>query len=213
MAEEEKSLANTSTDITVAVIILLVIVGLAGTYLSFAFDLYQQFLEWIYSRDWTKFFNILMVIFGIIDLFLIWLVIFILRRHAKLEREMPEEKPLTVHVIPIEDETRTVWEEIRRLANSANPSDWNMAIIRADGLLDVVLQRLGYEGETVAERLKIIDTTKLPSVERVWSAHRLRNTIVHGPLQEHTRETVIHALRSYEIALKELGVLEEEGKI
>lgn len=213
MAEEEKSLANTSTDITVAVIILLVILGLVGTYLSFAFDLYQQFLEWIYSRNWTTIFNILMVIFGIIDLFLIWLVIFILRRHAKLEREMPEEKPLTVHVIPIEDETRTVWEEIRRLANSANPSDWNMAIIRADGLLDTVLQRLGYEGETVAERLKIIDTTKLPSVERVWSAHRLRNTIVHGPLQEHTRETVIHALRSYEIALKELGVLEEAEKI
>lgn len=109
--------------------------------------------------------------------------------------------------MPLDEEARSAWEEIQRLAASQNPSEWNMAIIRADGLFDEALQRLGYEGESMADRLKIIDPAKLPSLERIWSAHRLRNTIVHGALQEHTKETISYALRSYEQGLIELGVL------
>ena len=85
-----------------------------------------------------------------------------------------------------------------------------MAVIRADGLLDSALLDRGYEGETVADRLKIVDSTKMPSLERVWSAHRLRNLIVHGPLEAHPKETIVYALRSYELALKELGMLKEK---
>jgi hypothetical protein len=84
-----------------------------------------------------------------------------------------------------------------------------MAVIRADALLEDVLMHLGYEGATLAERLKIIDASQMPSLDRVWSAHRLRNMIVHDPLEQHTKETIIQALRSYEQALKELGMMEE----
>ena len=62
----------------------------------------------------------------------------------------------------------------------------------------------------MAERLKIVDPGKLPSLERVWSAHRLRNLIVHGPLEAHPKETIAYALQSYELALRELGVLREK---
>lgn len=213
MAEEGKSLSNTSTDIIVSIIALLVVMGVIGTYLGFVFDFFQTFVDWIYSKNWSILFKIAAVVFTVFDAILIWFLIFILRRHAALDKAIrDEETSVTVHTISVEDETNTAWQEIRRLANSPNPSDWNMAIIRADGLLDDVLQHLGYEGETMADRLKIVDPGKLPSLDRVWSAHRLRNTIVHGPMQEHTRETVVHALRSYELALKELGVLKEETK-
>src|SRR3989344_2789174 len=85
-----------------------------------------------------------------------------------------------------------------------------ISIIQADALLDDVLMHLGYEGDTMGDRLKIIDPVQLPSADRVWSAHRLRNTIVHDPMVEHTRETVINALRAYQDAFRELGVLKEE---
>jgi len=47
----------------------------------------------------------------------------------------------------------------------------------------------------------------MPSLDRVWSAHRLRNAIAHDPMTEHTKEIIINALRAYQDALREMGVM------
>jgi len=205
--EEHDKLTSTGTDVTVAVVIFLVLLAIFGAYLQAVGDIYRTFIDWWYAKDWGTFFTVVAIIFSILDAILIWFVIFTIRRHARLDELFPEEESLVVHVVPLDKEVRSVWVEIQHLVNSINPSDWNMAIIRADGLFDDVLKRLGNEGESMADRLKIIDPNKLPSFERIWSAHRLRNTIVHGPLQEHARETISHAIRSYELGLIELGAL------
>lgn len=210
MADEEKSLTNISADITIAVVVFLIILALLGAYINDALGLYQQFLNWWYEKDWGSIYRILTIIFTIVNVFLAVFIIFVIRRHAALDKKFPPEGEIVVHTVPLNEEVKNTWQDIRELISSPNASDWNMAVIRADGLLDDVLQRQGYEGETMADRLKIVDPTKLPSLDRVWSAHRLRNTIVHGPMEEHTRETIIHALRSYEQALKELGTLQEK---
>ena len=74
-------------------------------------------------------------------------------------------------------------------------------------IVDDVLQDLRYEGPTLADRLRIVDPTKLPSLERIWSSHRLRNIIAHEPLEQHPRETIIEALRAYEQGFRDLGFL------
>ena len=209
MAEEQDKLTTTTTDVTIAVMILLVVLGLFGAYLRGIFDLYLGFLDWWYAKNWRLFFIIIAIIFTLLDAALIWFLIFTLRRISRLDEIFPEEKLLEVGVVAEDQEVLSVWEEVLRLRDSANPSDWNMAIIRADGLLDDVLKRFVKEGETMADRLKFTDPGKMPSLDNVWSAHRLRNTIVHGPPQEHTRETIAHALRSYELGLIELGALKK----
>ncbi len=208
MPEDPKTKLSTITaDITVAVVILLLALALFGAYLNQIIEWYQKLLEWVYSTldqlTW-----ILFIIFGIIDIILIGFIIFTLRRFSRLTNQ-PSTEESKIHIVSPKEEVRENWEHIRDLANSSNPSDWNMAILRADALLDDLLQHLGYEGTTLAERLKIVDSTKLPSLERIWSSHRLRNMIAHDPLEQHTRETIVHALRSYEQALKELGMMEE----
>ena len=95
------------------------------------------------------------------------------------------------------------------LMNSTNPSDWNMAVLRADALLDEILIKLGYEGETMADRLKIVNSRQIPSLERVWAAHRLRNNIAHDPLEQNTREIIVYAVKAYEQALTELGMMKK----
>lgn len=207
MAEEDKSMTNISTDITVAVVIFLIILALVGVYLESIIDGLYSFLGSLLSGNWGTVYIVLTIVFGILDMILLGFVIMVMRKHAKLDEILPLEQPPIMHIVPLKEILATAWEEIRTLANSANPSDWNMAIIRADGLLNDTLHSLGYEGETVAERLKIVDSTKLPSLDRVWSAHRLRNNIVHGPPQDYPRETVIQALRSYEQGLRELGMM------
>lgn len=205
--DSKTKLSVITTDITVAVVILLLAVAILGVYLNQILAWYQQLLEWFYAIL-DRFIWLLFIIFGMLDIMLIGFMIFTLRRFSRLQkRPLTAETP--IHIVSPKEEVRESWEHIRDLANSSNPSDWNMAVLRADAILDDILQHLGYEGTTLAERLKIVDSSKLPSIERIWSAHRLRNMIAHDPMEQHTRETIVHALRSYEEALKELGMMEE----
>lgn len=174
-------------------------------------DLFSSFTDRIYAVDWQGIYNTVVIVVSIIDAVLVALFLLVLRLFGKLDSVAPEGGTTAdVSPAPVEKEVSENWEHIRELANSQNPSDWNMAIIQADALLDDALVHLGYAGETMGDRLKIVDPVQLPSVDRVWSAHRLRNTIVHDPMIEHTRETVINALRAYQDAFRELGVLKEE---
>lgn len=209
--ESEQKQTNITTDATVATLALLVGLAVLGIYLAGALDWYYGFSDWFYSFDWRRILFTLQIAFFGLDMMLIALVAFTLKRYGSLTRFKPKEEAVP-HTITPEKEATSSWGHIKTLANSANPSDWNMAVLRADALLDEVLQHLGYEGETMAERLKIVDPTQLPSLENIWSAHRLRNMIAHDPLEQHTRETIIHTLRSYERALMELGVLKADAK-
>ncbi len=167
---------------------------------------YTELTQRIYAWRWGSFLRIVKYIFIFADILLFTWLIIAIRGFARLNRviikkEAPAQIPLP------QDEVKPQWEGIMQLVASTHPSDWNMALLRADALLEDVLMHLGYEGATLAERLKIVDPTKLPSMERIWSAHRVRNMIAHDPVQEHTRETITHAIASYEQALKELGMM------
>ncbi len=173
---------------------------------------YRAFLDWFYDRNWSAIRAAATIIFTLFNLGLIVWIIIIIRRFSRLFREPPKAAPAGALVPDTpKEEVRDSWELIRKLANSDNPSDWNSAVLRADALLNDILADLGYEGETFADRLKIADPTILKSLDRVWSAHRLRNLIAHEPLEQHSRETILEALRSYEQALKELGMFEKKS--
>lgn len=194
-------------DIAVAFLALIILVGVFGGIAAAVFGEYADFITWLYSRNWGMLRIFVTIIFIGIDIFLVTLFVHIWRRISELNRGivLAEEQP--VHTVTVREEIRNNWEDIRILANSPNASDWNMAVLRADAQLDDVLEHLGHEGPTLAERLKQADPTILKSIDRIWSAHRLRNAIAHDPTVQHPREAIIHALHSYEQAFKELGLM------
>lgn len=207
MAEEKQQhISHISADITVAVVVLIFALGFFGAYFDAIFERYRELLDWWYGQNWSALYSTASIIFTVLDVLLFGFVIFTLRQHAKLIREIPEKEAAT-HQVPLDEEVNKNWREIQSLMHSQNPSDWSIAIIRADGLLDEVLQEQGYEGATMAERLKIISRTEMPSLERVWSAHRMRNTIVHEAPKDFPREDIQHAIESFELALRELGAM------
>lgn len=189
-------------------VIFIIALALFGAFFSSITSKYGNALNWFYSKNWRDIYVTLRALIIVFDASLLIFVIFTVRKLLKLQRKAPEEKAV-VHIAPPKEVIREAWEGIIRLKNSENPSDWNMAVLRADALLDEALRDLGYEGETIAERLRIVDPHKLKSLEQVWSAHRLRNIIAHDPVTQHMRETTDHALKSYAEALKELGLMEE----
>lgn len=72
-----------------------------------------------------------------------------------------------------------VWREVEQKINSVNPSDWRLAIIEADVLLDEMLEQMGLPGDHLGERLKAADRSFFNTLDEAWQAHKVRNIIAH----------------------------------
>lgn len=73
----------------------------------------------------------------------------------------------------------TKWQRIMAHTSSESPSDWRIAIMEADIMLDELLDSLGYAGATIADKLKTAQPGAFHSIEDAWNAHKVRNAIAH----------------------------------
>lgn len=74
----------------------------------------------------------------------------------------------------------TRWKEVQELMAKEDSHAWAMAIVKADSILDSVLQKR-VSGETVGERLKNMEgKLDRDTLQSAWDAHKTRNQIAHG---------------------------------
>lgn len=99
------------------------------------------------------------------------------------------------------------WASLQKRLQSDNAADWKLAIIEAENVLDEVLARLGFAGETLGERLKRINRDQLPSREDLVKAHEIRNNIIHDPDYLLNLEETNQAIGVYGRCLQELNAL------
>lgn len=125
--------------------------------------------------------------------------------HVRLRRmHAPKEDHAKKHA-PVFTER---WAKILARMKEDTPDHFRLAIIEADALTDEFLRYVGYEGEHMADRLSKLKTTHLKSLNNVWNAHRLRNSIVHTPGISITSGEADRAIAAYEAFLKEMGGIE-----
>lgn len=72
------------------------------------------------------------------------------------------------------------WEKVMKYLNSGNMSDWRLAIIEADVILEEMLRSRGFPGETVGDMLKSVDKSDFLTLDDAWEAHKIRNAIAHS---------------------------------
>lgn len=100
------------------------------------------------------------------------------------------------------------WQSVQTHLASENPNDWKLAIIEADVLLERMLEKAGYAGATIGEKLKSASVRSFATIDDAWQAHRVRNQIAHGGsdfvlTQKIAKETLIQ----YERVFKEFDVI------
>ena len=112
------------------------------------------------------------------------------RGHKKINKEM----------------YRKVWRAIQHGAKSGGSDSLQMAIVKADKLLDKAMRDCGLAGATMGDRLKARkgDWT---DENGLWAAHKLRNQIAHETKVKLTAQSFRRAMTSFEQALKDLGAL------
>jgi hypothetical protein len=71
------------------------------------------------------------------------------------------------------------WDDIEILVASESPNDWRQAIIEADIMLDALLTKAGYIGDSVGDKLKQVEKGEFVKINEAWEAHKVRNHIAH----------------------------------
>ena len=118
---------------------------------------------------------------------------------AKVYNISPATGPLATPEADIKKQRNQKWVRVEQLMESGNPSDWRLAIIEADILLDEMISRMPYQGETLADKMKKVEKSDFSTIESAWEAHKARNQIVHAGsdyiLTEHEAKRIINLYR------------------
>lgn len=71
------------------------------------------------------------------------------------------------------------WQKVLSYLESTSMSDWKLAIMEADIILEEMVDKIGYKGESLGEKLKIVEKSDFTTIDKAWEAHKIRNTIAH----------------------------------
>ena len=97
-------------------------------------------------------------------------------------------------------------DKIKKRVKAGAESDYKLAVIEADDLLQQVLDERGYEGKDFAEVINKAGKLIAPILKDVISAHEVRNSIVYNPNFKLSADEAKKALSVYESAVMNIGV-------
>ncbi len=117
-----------------------------------------------------------------------------------------KKKPDTTSVLPLK-ELKEYWQQLGLRLNMQDEAQWKLAVIEADNFFDHVLTLLGYQGESMGERLQKVLPEHLPSINDVWRVHKVRNSLVHDATFRLAYNQARDVYETYEKALKQLKIL------
>jgi hypothetical protein len=116
----------------------------------------------------------------------------------------PPGQPLPMGKSP----TNEKWELVLKHLQSGNSSDWRLAIMEADIMLEELLKTNGYNGEGVGEMLKAVEPSDMLTLDKAWEAHKVRNRIAHsGTSFELSEREAKRVIALFESVFKEFQII------
>ncbi len=115
---------------------------------------------------------------------LVWFIISTYKKYSAAHEKLlaPTKPPKEIFYgveVPEEKFVNPKWLRVIDHVNSPNPSDWKLAILEADIMLGEALDKMGYHGATIGDKLKSIEPSDFPHLQEAWEAHKVRNSIAH----------------------------------
>tara|TARA_Y100000310_G_C20552366_1_gene748732 strand:- start:34 stop:552 length:519 start_codon:yes stop_codon:yes gene_type:complete len=101
----------------------------------------------------------------------------------------------------------STWQKILQRLETTNEAEYKLAVIEADAMLNDILLRMGFRGETLGDRLKTLTTAIIPNLNDVSIAHQARNNVVHDPDYRLTLDEAQKTLEAYETAFSNLDLI------
>jgi hypothetical protein len=147
-------------------------------------------------------------LFILIDAALAVCFVYVVRTILKLRYSFDPPKGVNMHPLSGDTTLPARWASIREKVNTAPPQSYALAIIEADAFTDSLLKRLSVPGDDMGARLDTLKATgNIPSLDRLWRVHRVRNEIAHNPNYRLDARSIEEYLDMYEAFLMDIGAL------
>jgi hypothetical protein len=141
---------------------------------------------WLLLPDYIVSFMLSLFSFSfILSLILIIIIVWSANNLMRIRRQLHEALLLPGNkAVKTESGQPTImvnekWEAVISHINSANPSDWKLAILECDIMLSDILEKMGYMQTSIGDKLKSIEASDFTNIEAAWEAHKIRNQIAH----------------------------------
>jgi hypothetical protein len=120
----------------------------------------------------------------VLSLILIFVVIWTSQKILRIQSAMHTRLALPNQPQPVNSKIPPAigndkWQRVIIHINSDNPSDWKLAILECDIMLDDILEKMGYNQGTIGDKLKAVEPSDFTNIESAWEAHKIRNAIAH----------------------------------
>jgi hypothetical protein len=100
------------------------------------------------------------------------------------------------------------WRQVLQLLFSTSPNDWKLSVMEADAMLDILLSDLGFQGESMGEKLKIAGNQGFRHLNTAWEVHSIRNRIAHeGSIFEISHHEAKRVIALYESIFRDFGFI------
>jgi hypothetical protein len=176
----------------------------------------MEILNYIYSPTGQFIILLIEIFFTFAFLFFLFAIIYVLNRSNWLRWTIALEKAFDPILYFIETKNRKFfgvsnaekkWQAILKRLETPNSADWKLAIIEAENLIEEVLARMGFGGESFGDKLKKVTKEQVPSLDDLVASHQIRNDIVHDPDFRISLEDAKKTIDGYKKALEELEAI------
>jgi hypothetical protein len=144
-----------------------------------------------------------------VGILLINIILLIIQRGPAANlRQMRYGMNIPSELVSKRDKMKEQWGRIKGRLESENESEYKVAIIEADSIIDDLIARMGYKGTNMGERLASIPAGQLDEMDEMKAAHEIRNRIIHEEDFKVDREFAKDVLKKYEHLLRHFEVLD-----
>lgn len=167
-------------------------------------------VNWLIGFYHSSFFSFIKILMGIYTLVVIYdIVLMVIQRGFKSNlRELRFGIDMPSELVSDKKKTKAQWENIYKRLEGENESEYKVAIIEADKMIDGLIEKLGYGGTNMAERLNNVPEGQLECMAEIREAHQIRNRIIHEDDFVIDRAVTKETLDKYADILKQFGVLD-----
>ncbi len=97
---------------------------------------------------------------------------------------------------------REKWQKIEEMLESENESQYKLAIIEADNIIDGLMKRIGYKGDNMKEKLEESPEFDIEGKNDILEAHDIRNKVIHEENFRLDKKEAKEVLGKYKIFLE-----------
>lgn len=168
----------------------------------------KEFLSFLVSSKLQEQVFPIKVAFMIISLLFLIVIVYFLIKSSFLEKKIFKKVEGFLSSSPLGgSKAKKKWEKNKKLLESNIQEDWKSAAVGSFNLFDKILEKMGYQGETLSDKVEKLDERDIPSAKEVLKYIEKCEDIIQDPDYELKKSEAKEIINHFEQVLKELQII------